>query len=109
MFAKIFSVAIMMSQVIVCCKQAVCSWGGFHLRPTFAEVVEACEYLGRQKKAKSGVNIFLLSNKLLNIYFELYNLVHGNCAFVYAIRSRSKNNMRALSENGNTFTCQLSE
>ena len=36
--------------------------GGFHHRPTFAEVVEACEHLGRdRKKAQSGVNIFFFS------------------------------------------------
>ena len=61
----------MMSQVLVSARQAVCSWGGgFEFRPTFAEVVEACECLGRDRKAKSGVIIFLLSNKLLHIYFN---------------------------------------
>ena len=75
---------------MVCARQAVCSWGGFHLRPTFAQVVEACELLGRdRKKTQSGVNIVFFSNKLLHLYFRLKHSTFEMCSckrYPHAIR-----------------------
>ena len=75
----------MMSQVMVCARQAVCSWGGggggFHHRPIFVDIVEACEHLGRdRKKTQSGVNIFFFSNKLLHLYFRLKHSTSKMCS-----------------------------
>ena len=76
------SVAIMMSQVMVCARQAVCSWGGFDLKPTFPEVIETLEYLGTGKK-QSGVifpsfklseHTLFLEKKNLHLNVNLHTL-----------------------------------
>ena len=55
----------MMSQVLVCGRQAVCSWDGFHFRPTFLQVVEAIENIFSEKKQKKSGVI-----KLLKLYLH---------------------------------------
>ena len=78
----------MMSQVMVCARQAVCFWGGFHLKPTFAQVVEALESLGSGRK-QSGV-IFLSFFQFILTY-----LISGEkdlkCKCTYIIRLRCTN------------------
>ena len=54
----------MMSQALICAKQAVCSWGGFDLEPTFPEVIQALENLGSGKK-HSGVISFSFKSKYI--------------------------------------------
>ena len=69
--------AIMMSQVLICAKQAVCSWGGFDLKPTFPEVIQALENLGSGKK-HSGVISFSFKSRYMymsnNICYPLNNI-----------------------------------
>ena len=57
-----FSVAIIMSQVLVLARQGTTEWSGFHRRPTFKEVVQAIENLGSSASKDTDVIISLKQN-----------------------------------------------
>ena len=61
-FALSFAVAIIMSQVLVLARQAITSWSGFHFRPSFREVVEAIENLGKGASKNTDVIVFFSSS-----------------------------------------------
>ena len=63
-FALSFAVAIIMSQVLVLARQAITSWSGFHLRPSFREVIEAIENLGKGASKNTDVIVFFSSINL---------------------------------------------
>ncbi|MCG8626581.1 MAG: hypothetical protein MJE68_31850 [Proteobacteria bacterium] len=54
---KYFTVATVMSQVLVLARQAITSWGGFHIRPSVEDVVKAIENLGQPSDSSLGVII----------------------------------------------------
>ena len=56
-FSETFTVALIMSQVHILARQAVTSWGGFNMRPTFDDVLKAIEGLPSRAKKLSGVSI----------------------------------------------------
>ena len=55
---------------MVCARQAVCSWGWFDLKPSFAQVIEALENLGTGKKQEWGNFCYFLSNYINKLYFR---------------------------------------
>ena len=70
---------------MVCARQAVCSWGGFDLKPSFAQVIEALENLGTGKK-QSGVIFVTFFLIILTNFISGEKKLPFKCKFTCVIR-----------------------
>ena len=64
-----------MSQILVLARQAITLWSGFNLRPTFIQVVEAIENLGKGASMNTDVILFFYSSKKNLPYFPPKNML----------------------------------
>ena len=70
---------------MVCERQAVSSWGGFDLKPSFAQVIEALENLGTRKK-QSGVIFLAFFQIILTNFISGEKELTFKYKFTYVIR-----------------------
>ena len=89
-----------MSQVLVLARQAITSWSGFNLRPTFIQVVEAIENLGKGASRNTDVILFFYSSKKLTLFSPKKHVIRTNVSRTGQCKhlTQISNILHALSE-----------